>query len=137
MAVRRATSRDRRLRNGRGLGFDERGQSTVEFALLLPAIAIVLLLVFQAIVLGNQFLLVANAAREAARAAIVDPSGNDARATVARTLPGATVVIDRTGGAGTPVHATVRFHAHTDLPFVGPLLPDPWFSSTVTMRAEK
>ena len=26
-------------------------------------------------------------------------------------------------------------HARTDLPFVGPLLPDPWFSSTVTMAS--
>lgn len=137
MAVRRATPNCRRGSNRRLVGSDERGQSTVEFALLLPAVAIVLLLVFQAMVLGNQFLLVANAAREAARAAIVDPSGNDARAAVARTLPGASVVIDRTGGAGSPLHATVRFHARTDLPFVGPLLPDPWFSSTVTMRAEK
>ncbi len=127
----RATSGGGERRRG------EQGQATVEFALVLPAVAIVVLLVFQAMVLGNQFLLVANAAREAARAAIVDPTGDDARAAVSRTLPGAAVVIDRAGGAGSPVHATVRFHARTDLPFVGPLLPDPWVSSTVTMRAER
>jgi pilus assembly protein CpaE len=116
----------------------ERGQATVEFALVLPAVAIVVLLVFQAMVLGNQFLLVANAAREGARAAIVDPSGADARAAVARTLPGATLTIDRAGGgAGASLRATVRFHARTSLPFVGALLPDPWLSSTVTMRAER
>jgi Flp pilus assembly protein TadG len=115
----------------------QRGQATVEFALVLPAIAIVLLLVFQAMALGDQFLLVANAAREAARAAVVDPSGADARAAVARALPGAILTIERTGGIGTPVRAIVRFHAHTSLPFVGPLLPDPWFTSTVTMRAER
>ena len=132
MAGRRATrsGRDRHDRS-------QRGQATVEFALVLPAIAIVVLVVFQAMVLGNQFLIVANAAREAARAAIVDPTGAAARAAVARTLPGASVIIQRSGGAGTPVRATVRYHAHTDLPFVGPLLPDPWISSTVTMRAER
>jgi hypothetical protein len=103
----------------------------------LPAVVIVVLLVFQAMVLGNQFLLVANAAREAARAAIVDPSGADARSAVARTLPGATLSIERSGGVGAPVRAVVRYHARTDLPFIGPLLPDPWFTSAVTMRAER
>ncbi len=132
MAARRATRCIGGVRHR-----SQRGQATVEFALVLPAVAIVVLLVFQAMVLGNQFLLVANAAREAARAAIVDPTGAGARAAVARTLPGASVVIDRTGGAGAPLRATVRYHAHTSLPFIGPLLPDPWFTSTVTMRAER
>ncbi len=105
--------------------------------MILPAIVIVVLLVFQAMVLGNRFLLVANAAREAARAAAVDPTDADARAAVARTLPGATVTISRSGGIGAPLRAVVRYHARTDVPFVGALLPDPWFTSTVTMRAER
>lgn len=116
---------------------EERGQATVEFAIMLPGVVIVLLLIFQAMVIGHDYLLVVNASREAARAAAVDLSDQDALKAVRRTLPDAQLTITRTGGVGTPLRAKVRWHAPTSLPFIGPLLPDPWLEATVTMRAER
>lgn len=116
---------------------EERGQATVEFAIVLPAILVVLLLIFQAMVVGHDYLLVMNAAREAARAAAVDPTDRDAVDAVLRTLPDAQLIVNRGGGIGTPVEATVRWQAPTSLPLIGALLPDPWLEATITMRAER
>ena len=113
------------------------GQATVEFALLLPGIVIVVLVLFQSMIVGHDYLLVTNATREAARAASVDPSNVDAINAVQRSLPGAQLTIFRTGGIGSQLTATVRWHARTSLPLVGPMLPDPWLESSVTMRVER
>ncbi len=115
----------------------QRGQATVEFAIVLPAVVIVLLMVFQALVLGHDYLVVANAAREAARAATVDPTGLDAQTVVHRSLAGATVTLVREGGVGSMVRATVRYRAATSLPIVGAMVPDVWITNTVTMRVER
>jgi hypothetical protein len=75
-----------------------------------------------------------HAAREAARAASVATSGSTA---AERVLPGAHV--DVSGGArvGDLVVAVVSYQSITDLPLVGPLIPDPWLHARVTMRAER
>ena len=104
---------------------------------MLPAIVIVMLLLFQAMVIGHDYLLVVNAAREAARAATVDTSDQDAIAAVHASLPDAQVTIVRERGIGRPLHAHVKWHAPTSLPIVGALLPDPWLEFTVTMRTER
>jgi len=43
------------------------------------------------------------------------------------------------GGArvGDLVVADVSYRSVTDLPLVGPLIPDPWLHARVTMRAER
>ena len=56
-----------------GVGRD-RGQSTVEVALLLPFVALLLLAVVQVGLVARDQVLVVHAAREAARAAAVDPA---------------------------------------------------------------
>jgi Flp pilus assembly protein TadG len=114
-----------------------RGQATVEFALVLPLVVLAVLLVFQALVVAQDRLLLEHAAREAARAASVDPSGNSADAAVQRVLPGARLVVQRGRGIGATVHAAVSLHCRTDLPIIGPLLPDLDLHATVTMRAER
>jgi hypothetical protein len=106
----------------------------VELALALPAIVVLLLAIVQFALVARDELLVVHAAREAARAASVGGSGSDA---AARVLRGAQVVIDGGGRVGDPVVATVGFRAVTDLPLVGPLIPDPWLHARVTMRAEE
>jgi hypothetical protein len=75
-----------------------------------------------------------HAAREAARAASVAGSASLA---AERVLPGAKV--DATGGArvGDLVVAEVSYRSVTDLPLVGPLIPDPWLHARVSMRAER
>lgn len=57
----------------------QRGQATVELALLLPVVVLVLLLVLQAGMAVRDRLVVQHAARTAARAVIVDPDEAAAR----------------------------------------------------------
>jgi TadE-like protein len=125
-------ARDARLHHRR-----ERGQATVELALLLPVIVMLLLLVVQMLVVGRDYVVTIHAAREAARAESVDPTGRDATAVVARTLPGAHLVLVPRARVGDPVRAIVRYTVHTDVPLVGPLLPDVDVHATVTMRSER
>jgi hypothetical protein len=75
-----------------------RGQASVEFLALLPALAAVLALAAQTAVVGWALWAAANAARAGARAQEV---GGDARAVARRALPGAlrsgATVLDRDG----------------------------------------
>jgi Flp pilus assembly pilin Flp len=52
----------------------ERGQATVEFAVVLPLVALLLLTVAQVVVVGRAQLVLQSAVREAARACAVNPS---------------------------------------------------------------
>jgi hypothetical protein len=62
----------------------ERGQATVELVALLPLIAVLAALLWQAVVAGQAVWLAGSAARAAARASAV---GADARAAARRVLP--------------------------------------------------
>jgi hypothetical protein len=62
----------------------ERGQATVELVALLPLIAVLATLLWQAVVAGQAVWLAGSAARAAARASAV---GDDARAAARRVLP--------------------------------------------------
>ena len=64
----------------------DRGQSTVEFALVLPLVVMVLLLVVQVGLVVRDQVLVVHAAREAARAAAVGDSTT--RCAAPRPAPG-------------------------------------------------
>ncbi len=116
-----------------------RGQATVELALGLPVVALAVLLVLQLAVVGRDVVLVSHAAREAARAAAVEPRPGTALA-AARGASGAldphriTVAVSRRGAT---VTVEVRYRAVTGLPLVGVLVPDPTLTQTVTMRAEE
>jgi hypothetical protein len=116
---------------------DADGQATVELALLLPVIVMLVLLVVQMLVIGRAYVLTIHAAREAARAESVDPTGRDAAAAVARALPGARVDLVRRARVGDPVEAIVMYTVHTDVPLIGPLLPDVHLHAAVTMRSER
>jgi hypothetical protein len=80
---------------------DEDGQATVELVALLPALGLVLLVAWQAIVAGEARWLAGGAAREAARAAAL---GDDPAAAARRAVPrgryrsGLTVATERGGG---------------------------------------
>ncbi len=119
----------------------DRGQTTVELALLLPLVAILILLVLQfGLVLRDQ-LMVVHAAREAARAAAVtdgDP------ATAARSGAERSGSLDpaRLELTTTPtdqderISVVVRYRSSTDVPLVGPLLPDVDLAGTMVMMRE-
>ena len=114
----------------------DHGQATVELALALPLVCVLLCAVVQVAVIGRSQLAVQLAAREAARAAAVsaDPVGAGVtaahRAVALRPL---SVEISEAGGT---VTATVRYTDRTEVALAGALLPNVELSATVTMAVE-
>lgn len=129
-----------RLHRAARRGADEQGQSTVELALLLPVVVVLLLAVLQVGLVGRDLLLVTHAAREAARAAATDPDPAAARraAASATGLPadGLTVTASRRGAPGTRLRVTVSYRAPTAVPLVGALLGERTLRASATMRVE-
>ena len=116
------------------------GQASVELALLLPVVVVLLLAVLQVGLVARDMVLVSHAAREAARAAAVDDHPS-AAADAVRASSGlrderVRVVVAGRGAAGSRVTATVTYRAPTDVPLVGALLGDRTITSSVTMRVE-
>lgn len=121
-----------------GHGGQHRGQATVELALGLPVVCLAVLLVLQLVLVGRDAVLVTHAAREAARAAAVDPTGAAARAGAeasSTALDPHRLDVDLRRRAGR-VAVEVRYQAITGLPLVGRLVPDPELRSGATMLEE-
>ena len=124
----------------------ERGQAAVELALVLPLLALLALLLLQVALVVRDQVLVAHAAREAAReAAVTDEAGAPRKAALAgaRGLrPDRTEVdVVPIGGdaARTPggrIRATVRYRSPTDLPLIGALVGDVVLRGSAAMRVE-
>ena len=116
------------------------GQAAVEVALVIPVVALLLLGVVQVALVVRDQVLVVHAAREAARAAAVDPSPATAR----RAAEAATslrpdrldVTVPPPGGPGRLVTATVVYRSPTAAPLIGPLLPDVGVRGRASMRRE-
>ncbi len=114
----------------------DRGQATVELALTLPLVCLLLFGIVQVAVLGRDQLAVQLAAREAARAAAVAADSVGAGATAAhRAVALRPLAVEISESAGT-VTATVHYTDHTDVPLIGALLPDIVLTATVTMSVE-
>lgn len=115
----------------------DHGQATVELALCLPLVCLMLLGVVQVAVIVHEQLVVQLAAREGARAAAVSatPRPSGAAAAERSGLDGrrATVTID---AVATSVRVNVAAVVATDLPLIGALLPDVTVTATVTMERE-
>jgi Flp pilus assembly protein TadG len=118
----------------------QHGQATVEVALLLPVVAVLLLAVVQVGLVVRDQVLVTHAAREAARAAAVEPSPASARdgATGAARLDPDRLRVELTGSTetGGRLTVTVRYRTPTDVPVVGVLLGDRTLAAQATMRVE-
>lgn len=116
------------------------GQASVELALLLPVVVLLLLTVLQVGLLARDVVLVTHASREAARAAATDgdPGAARAAATASSGLaPGRlTVSVAGRGEAGSRVRVVVTYRAVTTVPVIGALLGDRTIRSTATMRVE-
>ena len=116
------------------------GQSTVELALLLPVVVVLLLLVLQVGLLARDVLLVTHASREAARAAAVEPTSAAARhaAQASSGLDGDRLGVELTGGRGRGerIRVTVTYRARTAVPLVGALVGDRTIRAAATMRVE-
>lgn len=103
----------------------ERGQSTVEFALVLPLVAVLALAIAQVALVSRERVLVTHAARVGARAASVGAGDGDVRRDVlaAVDLDPTRVAVDVSRSAD-QVEVVVRYRSVTDLPLVGALLDD-------------
>ena len=121
-------------------GPDEDGQAAVEVALLLPVVALLLLAVVQCALVVRDQVLVVHAAREAARAAAIDPSPRAPRraALEAAGLDGARLRVRLlpAGGMGEPVSVEISYRSVTVAPMIGPLLPDVVVTGRASMRRE-
>jgi len=119
----------------------EHGQATVELALVLPLVAVLLLALVQAAVVARDQVLVAHAAREAARVAAVDDDAAAARLAAEQAGPLAAdrleVEVTGRGEAGSRVRVVVRYALPTRLPLVGRALDDVMLTASATMRVER
>ena len=118
-------------------GGTEHGQATVEFAFILPFVIFAALAVIQVALVVRDQMGVVHAAREAARAASVDPDPSRAVRAARRSLPGATVDVSARPKVGGEITVTVHYTSSTDLPLVGALFPDPDLHASASMRVEK
>lgn len=117
----------------------QQGQASVEMALCLPLVAVMLLLIVQAGLLVVDQVAVVQAAREGARRASVDPDPAATRRAAfgGRLVPGrSTITVDRIPGKPTLARVTVRHRSATDVPLVGRLLPDIELAASATMAIE-
>ena len=118
-----------------------RGQATVEFVLTLPLVVTVCLAVAQVAVVARRDILVAHAAREAARAAAVatdDASAAEAaRAAAVRSgaLDARRLVVSVVRDEQ-DVYVVVRYIDPTDVAVVGRLIGPVTLQEGVTMRRE-
>lgn len=117
------------------------GQSTVELALVLPVLLVLVLGIVQVGLVVRDHVRVVHAAREGARAAAVSSDPAAAEQAVAANAGLAPdrlrVVTSGRGARGSAVTVSVTYRASTDLPLVGPLLPDLELDAAATMRVER
>lgn len=120
------------------------GQSTVEFALVLPVLLLVVVAVCQVALALNCYLVVTASSREGARRGAetnnVDEA-RDAALAAAGGLPGEkpTVKVSFPGGRskGTPIKVTVSYRMPYLIPGLEKLVPGPEFNGTTSMALEK
>src|SRR5919198_5736771 len=114
----------------------DRGSATVEFALVLPLVLVVVLGLVQVGLVVRDRLLVEAAARAGARAAAVQDDPGAVQDAAMAAAPGldavrAQVVVTRAGSRGDPVRVHVVYDEPFRVPFVGWLL-----GSGVTLTAD-
>jgi Flp pilus assembly protein TadG len=125
------------VRRERGDG----GQASVELALVLPLVMIILLAVVQLGLLVRDQILVVHAAREAVREAAVDPAADAPRraAVASSTLAEGRLTVTTTGrgAVGSRVRVDVAYRAATGVPLLGAAVGDLTLRASATMRVER
>lgn len=125
--------RRRGARRARAVGVE--GQATVEFALVLPVVAVVVLLITQVGVVMRNEIAVELAAREGARAASVSASPG-AAATAAATAAVALPISVETAALGDRVTVTVTYVDPTDVAIIGAAIGPVTHTASATMLFE-
>ncbi len=120
---------------------EDGGQASVELALVLPLVMILLLTVAQLGLLVRDQILVVHAAREAARQAAVDPAADAPRkaAVASSSLNDSRLTVTTTGrGApGSRVRVEVAYRTPSAMPLVGAAVGDLTLRASATMRVER
>lgn len=119
---------------------EDEGQAATELALVLPLVVSLLLVVVQVTLVARDQILVVHAAREAARQAAVGAAPSELRMAAARAagvkVEALTTDTTRQGGPPDIVVVRVQYRSVTDVPLVGPLIPDPVLWAKAAMRVE-
>lgn len=106
----------------------DRAQATVELALVMPVVAVLVLVVLQVVVVMRDSVALTAAARAAARRAMVDPGPASVRAAaVGETRLSPARLSVSIGGSTEPggyATVTVRYSSPTDVPLVGAFVGD-------------
>ena len=116
---------------------NQRGQSTVEFALVLPVLLMFFLALLQIAVVAREQIRTQHAARVAAREASVDAGFERVLAATKDALEDADVEFLRRGEVGEPIEVRVRHTVKTSVPIVGALVPDVELEANAVMRRER
>lgn len=118
----------------------DRGQSTVEFALTLPFVVLLVMLVAEVASLGHEQVLLTHAARESARAVAVSPEPAAARraATAGGGLESSRLAVTVTGRGAPGSYAETRLsYVHrVNIPLIRGHVPDLMLAASATMRVE-
>lgn len=124
----------------RGSVGGDRGQASVELALVLPVVVMLVLAILQIGLVARDMVMVTHASREAARAAAVDPDPEAAREAALESSglrsDRAEISVSGRAGRGSRVRVEVRYTAPTDVPLIGRLVGDRQLVATATMRVE-
>jgi hypothetical protein len=123
---------------GHGRRCAQRGQATVEMAVILPVVVMLLLLTVQVGLVARDRVMVVNAARVAARTASVDPTSAAVTGALNRLGPPvdrAQVVLVAHPAPGEMLPVTVRMRP-TSVPLIGRLLGDRWISERLVVLVE-
>ena len=104
---------------------------------MLPLFFGLLVLVFQVGLVARDEIVVTHAARAAVRDASLTRDLARIRTIGTRALPGAQIRVVRRGPVGQPVEVEVTYVSRTDLPLIGPLLPDITLRARADMEVER
>ncbi len=116
---------------------DQRGQASVELALVLPVLVVLLLLAVQVGLAVRDRLVVLHAVRTAARAVVVDPTPAAARAALERTGVDGRATVTVAGELGPGGFATVTVAMPpTRVPIIGRVLPAGSVTERLTVLVE-
>ena len=122
-------------------GSDERGQSTIEFVLLLPFLAALFAALVEIALLAGDQVRLWHAAREAARVAVVDP--DPVQASIAAESSGLwplelDIHPDMAHRVqGSPLTVRVRYDPPGHLPLLGVIVRSVDLDASATMRIEQ
>lgn len=116
----------------------DRGQATVEWAILFPLVVMAALLVLQVALVGRERVLLVHKCRAAARVTAVQPVVAEAQAAADAAGGGAAAMIEFVGGVAPGQIATVACTetVDTDVPIIGELIPSVSFEERLSVYVE-